>query len=333
MAASIHEQNILSTSFHKLGYFHMVFLQFLPRFADSFSTVKYLPGFPGPLPFKLETGYIGVDENEDVQLFYYFIESERNPSEDPLVLWLTGGPGCSAISGLAFEIGPLRFNIVKYNGSLPTMKFHPYSWTKVSSIIFLDAPVGTGFSYSRTSQGSKSGDTKYVHHCCIFLRKGYVLGNPVTDSKFDGNSQIPFAHRMALICDDLYQSAKRSCRGDYVKAENVQCAKDLQAISECTNRLNDAHILEPKCPYVFSDMNAGNHRYLHEKYVESLLLQADFPHVGCRNYNSALCNIWANDIRVQKALHVRQGGGHTAPEYQPKECFAMFKRWTAKEPL
>lgn len=49
--------------------------------------------------------YIGVDEKEDVQFFYYFIESEGNPREDPLMLWLTGGPGCSAISGLTFEIG------------------------------------------------------------------------------------------------------------------------------------------------------------------------------------------------------------------------------------
>ncbi|XP_039140563.1 serine carboxypeptidase-like 18 isoform X3 [Dioscorea cayenensis subsp. rotundata] len=174
----------------------------------SASIVTHLPGFHGPLPFHLETGYVGVDE---VQLFYYFIESEGNPVEDPLILWLTGGPGCSAFSGLVFEVGPLKFRSVEYNGSLPTLVYHPFSWTKgdlffsfvdnfhdlfysvksfmififqVSNVIFLDSPVGTGFSFSNTPEGYVDGDITSSNRVYKFLRKWLIdhrqfLSNPL----------------------------------------------------------------------------------------------------------------------------------------------------------
>ncbi|XXG64753.1 hypothetical protein AAC387_Pa05g2621 [Persea americana] len=63
---------------------------------SSQSTVRYLPGLNGPLPFHMETGYVGVGDMNEDQLFYFFVESETNPKEDPLMMWLTGGPGCSA---------------------------------------------------------------------------------------------------------------------------------------------------------------------------------------------------------------------------------------------
>ncbi|KAM0949903.1 putative sinapoylglucose--sinapoylglucose O-sinapoyltransferase [Dioscorea sansibarensis] len=146
------------------------------------SIVTHLPGFHGPLPFHLETGYVGVDE---VQFFYYFIESEGNPVEDPLLLYLTGGPGCSSFCALVFQNGPLKFKTVKYyNGSLPTLVYHPFSWTKVSNMIFLDSPVGAGFSFSNTPETYVDGDVTSSLRVYKFLRKWLInhpkfLSNPL----------------------------------------------------------------------------------------------------------------------------------------------------------
>nr|XP_010939012.1 serine carboxypeptidase-like 17 isoform X1 [Elaeis guineensis] len=152
----------------------LFFLYYLSSTALSASIITHLPGFQGPLPFYLETGYVSVDEENGVELFYYFIESERNPSEDPLLLWLTGGPGCSAFSGLVFEIGPLKFVTAEYNGSLPNLVYHPYSWTRVANVIFLDSPVGTGFSFSRKPEGYAVGDISSSMQVYKFLRKWFV---------------------------------------------------------------------------------------------------------------------------------------------------------------
>ncbi|EOA28766.1 hypothetical protein CARUB_v10024998mg, partial [Capsella rubella] len=123
--------------------------------ADSGSIVKFLPGFEGPLPFELETGYIGIGEEEESQLFYYFIKSESK-----------------SISGLLFENGPLALKWEVYNGSVPSLVSTTYSWTKMANIIFLDQPVGTGFSYSRTPLDDKpSSDTGEVKRIREFLQK------------------------------------------------------------------------------------------------------------------------------------------------------------------
>ncbi|XP_021310918.1 serine carboxypeptidase-like 18 isoform X1 [Sorghum bicolor] len=146
--------------------------------------ITHLPGFQGPLPFHLQTGYVEVDDSNGVHLFYYFVGSERSPGEDPLILWLTGGPGCSVLTALAYEIGPLSFDLNGYVDGLPKLVYNQDSWTKVSNVIFLDSPVGSGFSYSDTGKGYESTDTKAVSQIVIFLKKWFdkfpqFLSNPL----------------------------------------------------------------------------------------------------------------------------------------------------------
>lgn len=49
--------------------------------------------------------YVGVGETEDVELFYYFVESQSDPSNDPLLAWLNGGPGCSTFVAFFYANG------------------------------------------------------------------------------------------------------------------------------------------------------------------------------------------------------------------------------------
>lgn len=58
-----------------------------------------------------------------------------------LTVWLQGGPGCSDMGGLVKENGPLSFP-----GNSSTPKPNPYSWTKLANVLYIDQPVGTGFS-------------------------------------------------------------------------------------------------------------------------------------------------------------------------------------------
>ncbi|XP_059455196.1 serine carboxypeptidase-like 18 [Corylus avellana] len=267
------------------GVFCLLLLSAFLAIATSTSNIVTTRlGYSGDLPFTLETGeYIGVGENETAQLFYYFVESQRNSALDPVLIWRPPGLGCSGFEALetGFEAGPLTFKLGDYNGSLPTLHDNPWAWTQGINIIYLDAPVGAGFSYSKSYDGYIMDDYKYVAQVYEFLQKwlsehpqflknqlyiggesyggmpvpmiaqqivigneagsvpminlkGYVIGGAVTDSFTDTNAKIPYAHRLTLISDQLYESAKTSCNGNYVNvdSDNYQCSSDLDAIDK-----------------------------------------------------------------------------------------------------
>ncbi|XP_024014892.1 serine carboxypeptidase-like 15 isoform X2 [Eutrema salsugineum] len=367
----------------------------LVHHADSGSVVRYLPGYEGPLPFELETGYIGVGEAEEDQMFYYFIKSERNPEEDPLLVWLTGGPGCSSFSGLVYENGPLAFKVEAYNGSIPSLVSTTYSWTKVANIIYLDQPVGTGFSYSRNPFADLPSDTgaaKRVHEflgkwlakhpeyfsnpfyvsgnsysgkviptivqeisngnlvCCkpqINLQ-GYVLGNPVADTDQHHNSRIPFAHGMALISDELYDTYRYLLSEYWANDESVRRALNVVKGTKgkwerCDYNVRCNKDIRSSIPYHMNNSIQG---------YRSLILSGDHDmtipfvatRVWIRSLNYSITEKWRPWMILDKVAGYTKtyankmtfatvkGGGHTL-EYKPEESSILFKRWISGQPL
>lgn len=109
-----------------------------------------------------------------------------------------------------------------------------------------------------------------------------MLGNPVTDFDLDNNTRVPFAHGMALISDELYESMKISCGEKYVNVDplNTECLKLIEEFKQSVSRIYDELVLDTNCDTTSPD---------------------------CYTYRYLLSEYWANNESVRRALGVVKG--------------------------
>jgi carboxypeptidase D len=103
-------------------------------------------------------------------MFFWHYQNRHIANRQRTVIWLNGGPGCSSEDGALMEIGPYR--VKDANG--PKLEYNPGSWDEFANIMFVDNPVGTGFSFVDTDS--------YVHELpdmanqfVQFLEKWFAL--------------------------------------------------------------------------------------------------------------------------------------------------------------
>ncbi|KAJ5474572.1 Peptidase S10serine carboxypeptidase [Penicillium sp. IBT 31633x] len=114
------------------------------RGTDSYNTsqfeVDHLPGV-SDLPSSW-AGRLPVPGTEDGnEIFFWLFQAEQPAYNDNLIIWLNGGPGCSSLIGLTTGNGPITFD-----GNTTRFTRNPHSWTRLGNVLYVDQPVGTGFS-------------------------------------------------------------------------------------------------------------------------------------------------------------------------------------------
>lgn len=133
-------------------------------------------------------------------MFWWLYETtaEKVITNRPLVIWLQGGPGASSTGlGNFGELGPLDVHLRRRN----------YSWVQDVNVLFIDNPVGAGFSYVE-DDSSYPKTNKEIAHDLIKCLEGFYEKRPefllvplyITGESYGGKMLVEFALELEEVC-------------------------------------------------------------------------------------------------------------------------------------
>eukprot|EP00922_Rhytidocystis_sp_ex-Travisia-forbesii_P055801 GHVS01082622.1.p1 GENE.GHVS01082622.1~~GHVS01082622.1.p1 ORF type:complete len:494 (+),score=70.49 GHVS01082622.1:73-1554(+) len=117
------------------------------------------------LGVQFDTGFVDVGRG---QIFYWYFpynntDSDITAHQRPTVMWLTGGPGCASEIAVFQENGPFWVN------ADATLRLNHNSWTRRADILYVDQPLGTGFSVANNPHDFARNETQIAEDMAVFL--------------------------------------------------------------------------------------------------------------------------------------------------------------------
>ncbi|EER10766.1 Vitellogenic carboxypeptidase, putative [Perkinsus marinus ATCC 50983] len=117
-------------------------------------------------------GMVTIDAEFNSSMFYWYFppvnESLETNEDTPMIMWIQGGPGASGFIGNFFEVGPLDL----INNT--TLARRNVTWANNYHMVFVDSPVGTGYSYTDSANGyANSTEDDVNKQLYTFLTKFY----------------------------------------------------------------------------------------------------------------------------------------------------------------
>lgn len=148
------------------------------RLEEAISLCK-VTALPADVEVPSHAGYITVNPEYQSNLFFWFVPSLTDPENAPVVLWLQGGPGTTSLLGFFSEHGPYR---VSSDGT--RAEFRKLTWAQRYNMLYVDQPVGTGFSYTENEAGYARNDTDSGRDMLEFLQQFFTLFGDLAQNEF-----------------------------------------------------------------------------------------------------------------------------------------------------
>jgi pimeloyl-ACP methyl ester carboxylesterase len=129
----------------------------------------------------------GLSVDFDINTFFLYFEARNNATNAPLVIYLAGGPGeSSAFAAMSSEGGPCYVNP---DGVSTTL--NPWSLNNHANVLYIDQPVGAGYSYTSLVNGTYNLVTNVI--TTLEAYNGTVPGSNITFSQGTFNDPSPWA--------------------------------------------------------------------------------------------------------------------------------------------
>mmetsp|Transcript_14997 Transcript_14997/g.36884 ORF Transcript_14997/g.36884 Transcript_14997/m.36884 type:complete len:583 (+) Transcript_14997:269-2017(+) len=125
----------------------------------------------------------GHDERRGEMMFWMF-EPKTQLVPDTMVIWLNGGPGCSSWNcGVMMEHSPVTQPLRPAGycclSSKPDLVVNENSWTKYTTMLYPEQPIGTGFSYGNYPKD----ETDVAADLYQFMQNFYKVFDHLTNHK------------------------------------------------------------------------------------------------------------------------------------------------------
>ncbi|XP_010483821.1 PREDICTED: serine carboxypeptidase-like 49 [Camelina sativa] len=146
-------------------------------------------------------GYYKLPKSRGASMFYFFFES-RKKKDAPVVIWLTGGPGCSSELAVFYENGPFK---ITNNMSLT---WNEYGWDQVSNLLYVDQPVGTGFSFTTDKSDIRHDETGVSNDLYDFLQAFFTEHPKLAKNDFYITGESYAGHYIPAFASRVHKGNK-----------------------------------------------------------------------------------------------------------------------------
>jgi vitellogenic carboxypeptidase-like protein len=270
------------------------------------------------------SAFFNVNKSTDSSMYWWFFPAQNGDEKAPFIVFLEGGPGVSSLLSLFYQMGPFT---VSSNGT--TLIDNPYTWNKEFAMLFIDNPVGAGFSYTHKPAGFTTNEHHVAHDLYSLLEQFYTVFPSYKANELYIVGESYGGHFVPAIAHEIHVQNQRSPKhvmnlkgvvlGDPSLDPLIQMSHfgsllfDLGLVDENEatqfttygNRISEAILHKDfvKAFYIFDEMMGGDFYHYGSLYANTTSLP-DYYNYMTPSYPLLPFPIFLNMPTTRRALHV-----------------------------